>query len=72
MVSAFLSEGESPGLQHSYDKSQPREDKGIEPLIALSFNEMELQIADLLTKSHTTMRFRYLVSKLQMLSLEAS
>jgi len=38
MVSAFLSEGESPGLQHRYDKSQPREDKGIEPLIALSFN----------------------------------
>lgn len=39
---------------------------------SMPYISSELQIADLLTKSHTTMRFRYLVSKLQMLSLEAS
>lgn len=42
MVRAFLSEGESPGLQHRYEKSQPREEKGISPLLALSFNEIEI------------------------------
>lgn len=39
---------------------------------SMPYISSELKIADLLTKSHTTMRFRYLVSKLQMLSLEAS
>lgn len=39
---------------------------------SMPYISSELQIADLLTKSHTTVRFRYLVSKLQMLSFEAS
>lgn len=39
---------------------------------SMPYISSELQIADLLTKSHTTVGFRYLVSKLQILSLEAS